>query len=103
MAVESLECAAPLRRATSVARFSAQVFLLFFSVFSEADDGNSLRFSLEQGLPEFFFFFFPLEGWIPIFPCNFIGVYLIFNFMLVLGVQPSESVIHICTLDSFPV
>lgn len=74
----------------------------FFSVFSEADAGNSLRFPWSRGSQNSFFFF-PLEGWIPIFPCNFIGVYLVFNFMLVLGVRPSESVIHICTLDSFPV
>ena len=77
----------------------------FFSVFSEADAEKQLETSLEQGLPEiYFFFFFPLkDGLIPIFLCNFIGVYLVFNFMLVLGIQPSESVIHISTPDSFPV
>ena len=76
----------------------------FFSVFSEADAEKQLETSLEQGLPEIYFFFFPLkDGLIPIFLCNFIGVYLVFNFMLVLAIQPSESVIHISTPDSFPV
>lgn len=74
-----------------------------FLVFSEADAEKQLETSLEQGLPEIYFFFPVKDGLIPIFLCNFIGVYLVFNFMLVLGVQPSESVIHISTLDSFPV
>lgn len=64
LAVESAECAAPLRRATSVARFSAQVFLLFSQSFLRLMLRNSLRLPWSRDSQKSIFFFFSFEGWI---------------------------------------